>query len=115
MFNFENLNIYQESLNYSSLVYKITRSWPKDELFGLTNQIRRAAVSITLNIAEGSSRTKKDFRHFLDQARGSCYETVAVVTTAKKLSYITETEFLSIYETANRLSRMINALKNSLK
>lgn len=115
MFSFEQLNVYQESIAYSDLIYKTTKSWPKEELFGLTNQIRRAAVSVALNIAEGSSRTKKDFHHFLDQARGSCYETVAALSIAKRLKYTDHAEFSTIYEMANKLSRMINGLRNSLK
>lgn len=115
MFNFEKLNVYQQSIVYANLIYYVTKFWPKDEQFGLTNQIRRAAVSITLNIAEGSSRTKKDFCHFLDQARGSCYETVAAATIAKNLKYVGEKDYLQIYDSANSLAKMINALKNSLK
>lgn len=96
-------------------IYVLTERWPKDELFGLTNQLRRAAVSIALNIAEGSSRTKKDFRHFLDLARGSCYECVAILTIAVNRQYITNEQHSACYEQANKLARMTNALKVSLK
>ncbi len=114
MFTFEKLHVYQDSLLFVDLLYTITKDWPKDEIFALTNQVRRAAVSITLNIAEGSSRTKKDFRHFLDLARGSCYECVAIITIAKQRKYITEEESITIYEHANKIARTINALKISL-
>jgi len=115
MFTFQKLRVYQDSLLFVDLLYTLTKNWPKDEIFGLTNQIRRAAVSITLNIAEGSSRTKKDFRHFLDLSRGSCYECVAILTIAKQRKYITVDEYNSAYENANNIARTINALKTSLQ
>jgi four helix bundle protein len=114
MFNFEKLIVYQESLNFSHKIYKITADWPKNEMFGLTNQIRRASVSIALNIAEGSSRTKKDFAHFLDLSRGSCYEVVAILAIAHKNSYINEKQYKNLYDNCSYLSRMISALKKSL-
>jgi four helix bundle protein len=58
-FKFEDLHVYQEALVFVDFVYGLTKSWPEDEIFGLTNQFRRAAVSIVLNIAEGTSRIKK--------------------------------------------------------
>lgn len=64
MFNFEKLKVYEEALILATDVYKLTKSFPKSETFGITSQLRRASVSISLNIAEGTSRTKKDFRHF---------------------------------------------------
>ena len=72
-FNFEDLRVYQLVLELVDRIYELTKNWPREEVFGLTNQLRRAIVSILLNIAEGSSRTKKDFKHFLDLARASLY------------------------------------------
>lgn len=66
MFNFEKLSVYQKSIALVDEVYSLTEAWPKSETFGITSQFRRAVVSVSLNIAEGSGRTKKDFRHFLD-------------------------------------------------
>jgi len=114
-FNFERLEVYQLSLKLATEIYQLTKTWPKEELFGLTNQIRRASVSISLNIAEGSSRSKKDFRHFLDLSRGSCYESIAILTIAKSLKYISESDFELCYQKINRITIMINALKNSIK
>jgi four helix bundle protein len=115
MFKFEELRIYQDALKFVEQIYLLTGHWPKDEIFGLTNQLRRAAVSIVLNIAEGSGRTRKDFRHFLDMARSSCYECVAILTIARNRKYITEEEFNEMYEWCGRLARSLSALKGSLR
>ncbi len=115
MIKFEELRVYQDGLRFVNLVYTLTNKWPKDELFGLSNQLRRAAVSIVLNIAEGTSRTKKDFRHFLDLSRGSCYECIAVLTIAKERNYISSEEYEVAYGLCEKLSRMISALKTSIR
>lgn len=115
MFKFEELRVYQEGLKFVDLIYLLTSKWPKDEIFGLSSQVRRAAVSIVLNTAEGTSRTKKDFRHFLDLARGSCYECVAIISIAKDRKYITEKESGELYEFSDKLSKMLSALKTSLR
>lgn len=115
MFKFEELRIYQEALDFVHLIYELSSQWPRDEIFGLTNQLRRAAVSIVLNIAEGSGRKKNDFLHFLDIARSSCYECVAVLTIAKRRKYITDEQFKVGYDICHKLARMISALKTSLR
>ena len=93
MFKFEELRVYQVALSLVDRIYDITQAWPKDEIFGLINQLRRAATSIVLNIAEGSSRSKKDFSHFLNMAKGSCFECVAILRIAKNRRYINENDF----------------------
>lgn len=115
MFKFEELRVYQETLQFIDDIYVITQKFPNDELFALTNQLKRAAVSIALNIAEGSSRTKKDFRHFLDMARGSCYECAAILTISKNRKYLNNEDFQKSYEFSSKLARMISALKRSLQ
>ena len=87
-FNFEDLRVYQLVLELVDRIYELTKNWPREEVFGLTNQLRRAIVSILLNIAEGSSRTKKDFKHFLDLARGSLYECIACLQVALNQKYL---------------------------
>lgn len=115
MFKFEELNVYQDGLEFSKNMYLLSKKWPREETYGLVDQLKRAAVSISLNIAEGSSRTKKDFEHFLSLARGSCYEYVAVLQTARKLGYISESEFPQAYEECEKIARKISALKLSLR
>lgn len=114
MFKFEDLNVYQDALRLSSDIYKITAGWPKQETYGLSDQLRRAAVSIALNIAEGSGRKTNDFRHFLDMARGSCYECVATTTIAKNQGYVSDHQHELLYKKLESLSKMISALKKSL-
>jgi len=114
MFNFEKLEVYQESLILSDEIYKMTKKFPSKEVFGLTSQLRRAAVSIPVNIAEGSSRHKKEFKHFLLIARGSCYECVALIDIAKRQNYITETKASNLYDELTVLSKRINSLRKSI-
>lgn len=114
VFNFEKLRVYDEVLRLVDLIYRASKNWPKEELFGLTSQVRRAVVSILLNIAEGSSRSKKDFRHFLDLARGSVYECVACLQIALLGKYILKKDYSELYSKLQAVSKMISALKKSL-
>lgn len=114
MINFEKLNVYQESVSLALDIYRLTKNFPKDELFGIVSQLRRAAVSISLNIAEGSSRSKKEFAHFLDMARGSCYELVPLLKISLELKYILDKDYENFYGSVNNLAKRINALKNSI-
>ena len=65
-FNFEKLEVYKDAIEFANQIYEITKAFPKSEVFGITNQLRRSSVSIPSNIAEGSSRGKKEFIHFLN-------------------------------------------------
>lgn len=114
-FRFEKLNIYQEALRLIDFIYLLSKRFPKEEIFGLTNQLRRAAVSIALNIAEGSSRTRKDFAHFLDLSKGSCFECVAVLMICKNQKLINENEYNNLYEQLNKIARMISKFQISLR
>jgi four helix bundle protein len=83
MFNFERLDVWHKAVAFAALVYRTTRSFPDEERYGLTAQIRRAAVSIGSNIAEGSARLKADFSRFLGYAAGSIAEVVTQATVAR--------------------------------
>src|SRR3989338_7707148 len=114
-FRFEGLNIYQEALRLIDFIYLLSKRFPKEEIFGLTNQLRRAAVSIALNIAEGSSRTRRDFAHFLDLSKGSCFECVAIMMICKNQKLISESEYDNLYEQLNKIARMISKFQISLR
>jgi four helix bundle protein len=94
MKNFKNLKIWEKGLQLVIDVYQTTNNFPKEELYGLTSQIKRAAVSIPSNIAEGSERgTQKDFNRFLDVSLSSSFELETQLIIAKKLNFISEEDF----------------------
>ena len=114
MHSFENLRVYQRGLDLVDNIYQLTDKFPKEEIFGLANQLKRATVSIVLNITEGSGRTKKEFRHFLNMSRTSAYESTAIVEIAKRRKYINSEEFEMIYNELEIIIKMINKLRSSI-
>jgi len=116
MFKFEELDIWKESINYASRIYKITESFPAEEKFGLVTQLRNAVISISLNIAEGSGRYhNNDFIRFLQIAISSLYEVVSGLFIAKNERYINDNDFKSAYSEAEKIAKMINAFISYLK
>lgn len=115
-FRFEHLEIWKEAIAYALSIYKLTKSFPRDEQFALTDQLRRAVSSISTNIAEGSgSSSKKDFCHYLDISIKSTYETVSLLFLAKKQSYISDDVRITLYNDAEILVKKINSFKKFLK
>ena len=111
MFNFEK----HKAVVLADVIYSQTRNFPTEERFGLTNQMRRAAISISSNIAEGSSRmTQADFTRFIEIATGSVFEVTSQAFIAKKRGLLSEETFRSIYQGAEELSRMLSGLRKSL-
>jgi four helix bundle protein len=107
---------WQKAMNLVETVYQITKGFPKEETYGLTSQLRRAAVSVPSNIAEGHSRTGgREFIHGLSIAHGSLSEVETQVEIARRLGYITESQQLSISRIASETGRLINGLLNSLE
>ena len=103
-------------MELSEGIYTLTASFPKHEIYGLSSQMRRAAVSIPSNIAEGSARaSKKDFRHFILTAKGSACELQTQLLLAGRLSYLSEADLLSAEATIERIARMLSGLAQSLK
>lgn len=98
------------------MIYRVTRIFPRDELYGLTSQMRRAAVSIPSNIVEGCGRTTQaDYRHFLEIAFGSLRELIYQSSLSKRLGYIEETDSLAINEKLSETERVLAALIRSLR
>jgi len=111
LFNFEKLELYQRSLEFINDIYNITKKLPKDERFGLSSQLRRAAMSVSLNLAEGfSNYYKKDKNRFFRIAKGSVYECIPGFTISLKQKYIEQKDFEIIYNQCYELSRRISGL-----
>ena len=115
MFGFEKLDVWQKAIEFADVVDSATRKFPPDERFGLTNQMRRAAVSISSNIAEGSSRnSRKDFARFIEIATGSLFEVVSQSHIGRNQGFLTPDEFQIIYTACEEQSRMLSGLRRSL-
>jgi four helix bundle protein len=115
MFNFEELDVWQEAIQFADLVYESTCDFPDQERFGLTNQMGRAAVSISSNLAEGSSRVSRtDFGRFVEIATGSLFEVVSQTTIALRRRMIAENDYKRIYTATEKQSKMLNGLRRSL-
>ena len=115
MFNFEKLDVWQKAIDFADLIYINTRGFPADERFGLTTQLRRGAVSISSNIAEGSSRSSKvDFARFVEIAGRSVFEVVSQSFIARRQDFLSDQNFRKIYAVAEEESRMLGGLRRSL-
>jgi four helix bundle protein len=115
MFNFEKLEVWHKAIAFADGVYSMTRHFPADERFGLTNQMRRAAVSIFSNIAEGTSRaSRKDFGRFVEIATGSLFEVISQAYIGRNQDFLTEEQFENLYLLAEEQSRMLSGLRRSL-
>lgn len=115
MFNFEKLDPWQEAIAFAKLVYQSTRTFPDGERFGLTNQMQRAAVSISSNIAEGCSRSSRvDYARYIEIATGSVFEVISQATLARQQGFMTEATYQQLYQAAEKQSRMLSGLRKSL-
>jgi len=115
MFNFEKLDVWQEAIRFADLVYELIGDFPDEERFGLTNQMRRSAVSISSNIAEGGSRlSRPDSARFVEIATGSLFEVVSQTTTALRRKMIGQNHYHQIYAAAEKQSKMLSGLHRSL-
>lgn len=116
MSNFRSLLIWQKSMALTTKIYFSTNHFPKEEIFGLTSQIRRSSISIPSNIAEGSGReSDKDFLRFLNISLGSLFEMQTQIEIAKNITYLNELEFNNIYEDSREVERMLVAFIKRLK
>lgn len=114
-YRFEKLEVWQRARKFTVDVYNVTSHFPKGELFGLTSQIRRASLSIALNIAEGSDRkSDKDFVRFLRISIGSIEEVITGLFIAKDLQFISDEDFSRLYKESNILVAQLNSLVKTL-
>jgi four helix bundle protein len=114
--SYRDLIAWRKAMGLVTDVYQATRSFPRDELYGLSNQLRRAAVSVPSNIAEGQARfSRKEFHHFLSHARGSLVEIETQLMIAQNLGYLSPIQIQPLLEKASELGKVLNGLIASIK
>ena len=112
---FEKLEVWHDAKNLAVLVYQMTDSLPNTEKFGLVNQIRRAIISVSSNIAEGSTRsTKKDQAHFYTMAYSSMIEVLSQLLISYELGYVSKPKLVEVRQEIEKVTNKLNALRNSL-
>ena len=114
-YTFENVIAWQKAHAFVLLVYRITKSFPADELYGLTSQFRRAAVSIEANIAEGYKKiSKADKLRFMNISQGSIEECRDYILLSRDLQYFTDTDFSNLHDALEETSRMLHLYCNGI-
>ena len=112
----EKLDVWKKAIEFAIAVYKATDDFPRDERFGLTSQLRRAAVSIPANIAEGGGRkSHKEFAHFLSNSQGSASEVETELLIARKLSYVGDHDYVALTYSLDEIGRMLTGLCQHLQ
>jgi four helix bundle protein len=110
------MDVWQKSMDLVSSIYLITKTFPKDETYTLTNQMRRAAISVPSNIAEGrAKRTTRDFMRFINIASGSIAELETQLIIGERLGYMSQEQSQSLLEIVDHVGRMLNKLHASLE
>ena len=116
MQSYRDLIAYQKAYQLTLDIYKCTKAFPKEELFGIVSQMRRSAVSIPCNISEGYCRNhRKEYVQFLNIAFGSCGELETLLSLSKDLGYLSQSEFEKLYGSRAEVSRLLWKLSQSLK
>ena len=108
--SYRDLQVWQRAVDFSVMTYQITNSFPQSEIYGLTNQMRRAAVSIASNIAEGHGRSDPEFARFLTISRGSLAELETQLEIARRIGCLSSDSFTQLDNEANVLGRQLNVL-----
>ena len=117
MASFYDLNVYRKSYSAALDIYRITKEYlPKEEMFGLSSQIRRAATSIPLNIAEGYGKNNgsAELQRYLSITQGSCAEMEVLIHFIKDLGYITDIQYTNLIEKYNEIGKMLQGLRRSV-
>jgi four helix bundle protein len=114
--SYRDLIAWRKAMELVTDVYRVTQAFPREERYGLTNQLRRAAVSVPSNIAEGQARfSHKEFHHFLSHARGSLVEIETQLTIAENLGYLDPNQTRPLLDKASELGKVLNGLIASIK
>jgi len=114
--DYRELEIWKRGICLTEDIYAITKSFPKEEIYCLTGQIRKSAISVPSNIAEGFARSNKnEFKQFLHYSLGSCAEATTQIIIASRLKYVTEKQADELVDKINILSKMIMSLIKKLK
>ena len=115
MFRFEKLDVWQHAIEFAGRAYAVTRAFPENERYGLTSQLRRAAVSISSNVVEGSGRNSDtEFARYIEIAYASLMEVVSQATIAHRQGFMHQQAFDELYQASERLARMLSGLRSSL-
>ena len=115
MNNFKSLKLYHKALDLAERIYGITATFPRSEVFGLSSQMQRAAVSVGLNIAEGAARnSKQEFYHFLGITNGSAAELHFQLDLASRRNMISDTELQEVQELLSEIMKMSSSLQKTL-
>lgn len=113
--SYKDLIVWQKSMDLADMIYKLSANWPKEETYGLTNQIRRAAVSIPSNIAEGYGRMSQgEYKHHLAFARGSLVETETQIELSRRFGYSTQEQIAPIIALQNEIGKMLWSMLTKL-
>lgn len=116
MRDFKKLQVWEKSHDLTLRIYELTAQFPREEIYGLTNQIRRACASVPTNIAEGCGReTPADFARFLQIAMGSASETEYLILLARDLKYIDANQYVALADTIVRVKKMLTSLLKILR
>lgn len=113
---YKDLIVWQKAMTMVEIVYNLTKNLPKEELFALTNQIRRAAISVPSNVAEGFGRqSKKEYQQFLSIANGSVCEIETQLFLCVKIGYLTEDSIQEALQLLSEIGKMIRSIKQKIK
>ena len=116
MKTYKELIVWQKGIDLVSMIYKITNGFPKEEMFGLTSQIRRASVAIPSNIAEGFGRNSKgDFKRFLQISNGSLFELQTQLEISKRLQFLSDKDYNLLYNLSREVEAILTGLIQKLK
>ena len=114
--NFKELKIWKMAMSLTKEIYLVTKSFPKEEIYGLTNQIRRSAVSVPSNIAEGCGRnTDKQLAHFLNISMGSLCELETQIIISTELEYLDQERSIEILKNIDEIERMTNGFRSKIE